>query len=179
MNGSEPSRLGGRCTCGSVAYELLHAPLFVHCCHCTWCQRESGTAFAINVLIESEKLKLAAGEVDWLKRPSNSGQGQDLAFCWKCGTILWSHYGAAKDRIAFVRAGTLLDPSKVTPDIHIYTCSKLPWIELPNSVPSVAEYYRRSEHWPEQSIERYRAATAGPSKNTRKTSGHRAGAETA
>ncbi|MEP3051798.1 MAG: GFA family protein [Erythrobacter sp.] len=151
--------LAGQCSCGAVQYELLDTPLFVHCCHCTWCQRETGSAFAINVLIETEQVRLVKGEVDWLKRPSNSGQGQDLAFCWQCGTILWSHYKTAKERIAFVRAGTLLDASKVAPDIHIYTATKLPWVEIPLKVQRVQEIYDLGDYWPENSIKRFRKTT--------------------
>jgi hypothetical protein len=149
--------LAGRCTCGAVRYRLDGPPLFVHCCHCTWCQRESGSAFAINILIETARVALLEGTVDRTDLPSASGAGQTLCRCPSCQVVVWSHYAAARDRIAFVRAGTLDDPAAVTPDIHIYTSTKLPWVALPAGVPAVPAYYRRADHWPAASIARYEA----------------------
>ena len=149
----------GGCTCRAVRYRLTDHPLFVHCCHCTWCQRETGSAFAINALIETDKVELLRGEVRLYDLPSLSGRGQVFARCPDCGVTLWSHYSSAREKIAFVRAGTLDDPSLAPPDIHIFTSSKAPWVTLPEGVLAVPEYYDRGQYWPAASIARYRAAT--------------------
>ncbi len=148
----------GGCTCGAVRYRLNRTPLFVHCCHCTWCQRETGSAFAVNVLIEAEAVELLKGEVTKQDLPSASGAGQLFNRCGSCGVTLWSNYGSAKERVHFVRGGTLDEPALAPPDIHIFTSSKQPWVVLPEDVPAVEEYYRRSLYWPPQHVERYKAA---------------------
>jgi hypothetical protein len=148
----------GGCTCGAVRYALTDRPLFVHCCHCTWCRRETGSAFAVNALIETACIRLVRGEPASHALPSPSGSGQVFHRCPRCGLTLWSHYAAARERIGFVRVGTLDDPSAAPPDIHIYTSTRLPWVAVPEGVPAVADYYRRSEYWPPESVARYRAA---------------------
>jgi hypothetical protein len=144
----------GRCTCGAVRYRMTSRPMFVHCCHCRWCQRETGASFALNALIESERLILLQGAPEAVDTPSQSGKGQKIFRCPTCRVALWSHYAGAGDAISFVRVGTLENPDLLPPDIHIYTSSKQPWVILPPDVPAVPEYYRRSEHWPEESLAR-------------------------
>ena len=144
----------GGCTCRAVHYRMSSRPLFVHCCHCRWCQRETGSAFALNALIESDRVILLHGEVEVVHTPSNSGQGQKIARCVKCWIALWSHYAEAGDVISFVRIGTLDEPDRLPPDIHIYTASKQPWVVLPPGAPVVPEYYSRAEHWPKESLDR-------------------------
>lgn len=129
--------------------------MFVHCCHCSWCQRETGSAFAINALIESDQLQITKGTVERIETPSNSGSGQVIVRCPKCEVALWSHYGAAKHKVSFARVGTLGNPNLCPPDIHIYTSTKQAWVMLDDTTPRVDEYYRRSEYWPEQSLKRY------------------------
>ena len=148
----------GRCVCGEINYVLICNPLFVHCCHCSWCQCETGSAFALNALIESEQVCVTKGIVEKCNLPSNSGNGQTTMRCSKCKVTLWSHFGGAGEKVAFVRVGTLDIPNLCPPDIHIYTSSKQSWVELSDSVAKVDEYYRRSEYWPEDSIKRYKAA---------------------
>lgn len=148
----------GQCTCGQVHYEITHKPMFVHCCHCTWCQRETGAAFALNALIESTFINVTSGEIEEIQTPTNSGIGQLVIRCPNCKVALWSYYGAAKSAVAFVRVGTLVDSTLCPPDIHIYTSSKLPWVVLNDQVPQMEEYYRRSLYWPEESIARYKKA---------------------
>lgn len=161
MSDDKDANQEGGCSCGAVRYRLLDVPLFVHCCHCTWCQRESGSAFAVNVLIEASKVALLKGRVRKDKLPSPSGAGQLFSRCSDCGGTLWSNYGAAGEAIHFVRGGTLDDPAAAAPTIHIFTDSKQPWVALPPDVPSVAEFYRRSAYWPAAHVERYKAALAG------------------
>jgi hypothetical protein len=146
---------GGGCTCRSVRYEMTSAPLIVHCCHCRWCQRETGSAFAVNALIEAARLRSTAGEVEIVRTPSNSGKGQQIARCPSCRVAVWSHYAGAGALVCFVRVGTLDEPDRWPPNIHIYTASKQPWLPLPDGVPAVPEYYRRSQQWPAASLARW------------------------
>ena len=144
----------GGCDCRGVRYRMLTCPLFVHCCHCRWCQRESGASFALNAMIESDRVELLAGEVDMVDTPSNSGKGQKIARCPRCRIALWSHYAGAGETVKFVRVGTLDDPDRLPPDIHIFTASKQPWVVLDPNTPAVEEYYDRKKYWPAESLER-------------------------
>jgi hypothetical protein len=158
INNKVKKALVGRCSCNHVSYKLLVQPMFVHCCHCHDCQRETGSAFALNALIESSNIKIVKGEIESSVVPSDSGEGQEIIRCKKCEFALWSYYGAAKDKIAFVRVGTLEQAVAIRPDIHIYTASKQSWLNLDSDIPAVDAYYRRSEYWSEESIERYKLA---------------------
>ena len=150
----------GGCDCRRIRYRLESSPLFVHCCHCRWCQRESGAAFALNAMIEADRLQLSQGEPEMVLTPSQSGKGQEIARCPHCRVALWSHYAGAGDAVCFVRVGTLDMPDHLPPDIHIFTMSKQPWVQLPPGVPAVPEYYRSAEHWPPESLQRARALKA-------------------
>ncbi len=144
----------GGCTCCHVRYRMTSKPLFVHCCHCRWCQRETGASFALNALIEIDRVQLLQGQVEVINTPSNSGKGQKISRCPKCHVAVWSNYAGAGDAIRFVRVGTLDEPERLPPDIHIFTASKQPWVVLPPNIPAVAEYYKASELWPKESLER-------------------------
>jgi hypothetical protein len=148
--------LEGGCTCRAVRYRMIGTPLFVHCCHCRWCQRESGASFALNAMIEADRVALTNGTVAVIDTPSNSGKGQKISRCPTCQVALWSNYAGAGDTVRFVRVGTLDDPDRVPPDIHIFTSSKQPWVVLSPDIPAVPEYYSRSKYWPAASIERQR-----------------------
>ena len=149
--------LEGGCDCRHVRYRLTSRPLFVHCCHCRWCQRESGAAFALNAMIEADRVVHTAGEPVMVDTPSNSGKGQKIARCPKCLVALWSNYAGAGEKVRFVRVGTLDDPDALPPDIHIFTASKQPWVVLPPGIPAMPEYYSSKEHWPAASLERRKA----------------------
>ena len=150
----------GKCTCGAIRYRLEKPPLFVHCCHCTWCQRETGSAFALNAIIETEAMTVT-GKPEDVRLPSASGKGQIIARCPDCRVALWSVYAGTGPLFRFVRVGTLDDPGACPPSIHIYTSTKLPWVVIPDDgTPVMEEYYRRSTHWPEESLRR-RAAVLG------------------
>jgi hypothetical protein len=144
----------GGCDCRAVRYRLETSPLFVHCCHCRWCQRESGASFALNAMIEAERVTLLAGEPEMVATPSQSGAGQTIARCPQCRIALWSHYAGSGPVVRFVRVGTLDNPDLLPPDIHIFTASKQPWLVLPPGIPAVAEYYDRESVWPEASLKR-------------------------
>ncbi len=153
MTSNNAMRDGG-CTCRHVRYRLTSDPLFVHCCHCSWCQRETGSAFAINALIEADRVNLLSGDVQVVDTPSASGRGQRISRCPVCGVAVWSNYAGAGDLVRFVRVGTLDKPYALTPDIHIYTDTRLPWIHIPEGTPAVPGYYRASEYWPAGSLAR-------------------------
>lgn len=148
--------LDGGCDCRSVRYRVLTAPLFVHCCHCRWCQRESGASFAINAMIETDRVLTLGTAPEAVETPSESGLGQIVARCPKCRVAVWSHYAGAGPLLSFVRVGTLDNPDALPPDIHIFTASKQPWIVIPAGVPSVPQYYERDKYWPTESLERRR-----------------------
>jgi len=150
----------GGCACRFVRYRMTTRPLFVHCCHCRWCQRETGTSFALNALIEADRVQLLQGEVEVVGTPSNSGKGQKISRCPRCRVAVWSNYAGGGDAVRFVRVGTLDDPDRFPPDIHIYTASKQPWVVLPAGTPAVAEYYKASERWSKESLERRAALLA-------------------
>ena len=144
----------GGCDCKYMRYRMLSSPLFVHCCHCHWCQRESGASFALNAMIESERVELLSGEPALINTPSLSGRGQQIARCPRCSLALWSHYAGAGPLVKFIRVGTLDAPSLLPPDIHIFTEFKQPWVVLPESMPAVPEYYDREQYWPSESLAR-------------------------
>ena len=151
----------GGCSCGAVRYQMNREPLYVHCCHCSYCQQQSGSAFAINAMIESGNVTLLKGEVEVIDTPSPSERGQKISRCPTCKIAVWSNYGGAGDAIRFIRVGTLDNPNSCPPDIHIYTSTKQDWVEIPVGMPIVEEYYRRSEYWPEESLTRFNILKAG------------------
>ena len=150
----------GGCACGHVRYRMATRPLFVNCCHCHWCQRESGSAFALNAMIEADRVTHLAAEPELVPTPSESGQGQKIARCPRCFVALWSNYAGAGPAVRFVRVGTLDTPAHLPPDIHIFTASKQPWVWLDPGTPAVAEYYKREQYWPAESIARRKAMLA-------------------
>ena len=151
---AEAAIFDGGCTCRAVRYRLLSRPMFVHCCHCRWCQRETGAAFALNALIEADRVQLLGGEPEMIHTPSASGRGQLIARCPSCRVALWSHYGGGGDAVRFIRVGTLDLPDDFPPDVHIYTSTKQPWVQLPPGTPAVAEYYDSAALWPPASLAR-------------------------
>jgi hypothetical protein len=163
---SNETHYDGGCTCRHVRYRMTAKPLFVHCCHCSWCQRESGAAFALNALIEADRVELLQGEVEITDTPTHSGKGQRISRCPKCRVAVWSNYAGGGDAVRFVRIGTLDEPERLPPDIHIYTASKHPWVVLPPNTPVVEEYYKASERWPKDSLERRAALVAKPRTDT-------------
>ncbi len=148
----------GGCSCGEVRYQLSSEPLFTHCCHCLNCQRQTGSAFVINLLIEADRVQLLAGEPRPVDVPRDDGSRQRIFRCPTCQIALFSRY--TRPDLLFVRAGTLDDPAAITPDVHIFTRSKLPWITLPEAVPAFEVYYDKDALWPAASLERLKTLTA-------------------
>ncbi|WP_223788240.1 GFA family protein [Marinicella meishanensis] len=149
-------RVGG-CACGQVRYQLKAAPIFVHCCHCSRCQRENGSAFALNAMIEAAQIDLLSGDVAMIDVPSASGRGQTMARCPQCQVALWSHYGGLGQWLSFVRVGTLDDPQQLPPDVHIYTSTQQAWFDTGGQIPVFAEYYDRHELWDADQLARFDA----------------------
>jgi len=151
------SREGG-CACGSVRYRLTDEPLVVHCCHCLNCQRQTGSAFAVNVVIETDFVELLSGEPHVVDVPRDDGSAQQVYRCPGCQVAVYSQY--TWPELRYVRAGTLDDPSSLSPDVHIFTRSKAPWVELPPDVPAFEIYYDRDDVWSDASNARLEALIA-------------------
>jgi hypothetical protein len=154
------ARLTGGCSCGAVRYRLTSEPIFVHCCHCLNCQQQTGSAFVINILIEADRVELLGEQPEAVSVPRSGGKKQKIWRCPTCQIALYSQY--TSPRVRFVRAGTLDDPSVVTPDVHIFTRSKLPWVALPEDVPAFDVYYDTQKLWPAASLKRLDALRATP-----------------
>jgi hypothetical protein len=155
MQESATMYLEGGCDCRAIRYRLTSAPLIVHCCHCRWCQRESGASFALNAMVESDRLKNLGIEPELVLTPSNSGKGQKIARCPHCRLAVWSHYAGSGPVTSFVRVGTLDNPDALPPDVHIFTASKQPWVRLPADVLAFAEYYDRKSVWSQDALARF------------------------
>jgi hypothetical protein len=157
MTNDCPSKVGG-CACGQVRYELASDPMIVHGCHCRWCQRESGASFAVNALIEADRVKITKGDVAEMTVPSLSGAGQKFAHCPHFQVTLWTNYlgmsGHLGEVIRFIRVGTLDNPDRYPPDVHIFTSIKRPWVILPDGVPAFDEYFRIKDIWSADSLVR-------------------------
>jgi len=147
----------GGCTCRHIRYRLEGAPIIVHACHCRWCQRETGTAHALNAVYEAERVVHTAAEPEIIDTPSASGKGQKIARCPKCKIAVWSNYSGSGSLSRFVRVGTLDDPDRMQPDIHIYTSTKQPWVMLPPGAKAVPEFYNPAEVWTLEASERWKA----------------------
>lgn len=148
--------LEGGCGCGQVRYRLMSAPMFVNCCHCTNCQRQTGSAFVINALIETDRIELLSGVLDPVAMPTESGRPHDVFRCSKCKTALWSNYGT-RPSLRFLRVGTLDHAAQILPDAHIFVRSKLPWVVLPDAAPAFDVYYDMTKQWTPESLARRRA----------------------
>lgn len=147
-----PQNFQGGCFCGTVHYRLNSEPMFVHCCHCRDCQRQAGSAFVINALIETDRITLLSGAPEPVAMSTDSGRPHDIYRCPSCRVALWSDYGRRAMR--FVRVGTLDNPTEIEPDVHIFTRSKLPWVRLPEGARSFEIYYDTKKEWPAESLER-------------------------
>lgn len=158
MSNVEFSPVAGTCSCRGVRFHMTAAPIFVHCCHCTWCQRETGSAFVLNAMVEADYVDVLTGSPLVVNTPSNSGRGQKITRCPDCYVALWSNYPGGGDAIRFVRVGTLEERERFPPDIHIYTSTKQPWVVLPANARVMPEFYDPKQEWPAASLARFKAA---------------------
>lgn len=157
MSGAGDLPLAGGCACGQLRYRLTAAPMFVHCCHCSYCQRQTGSAFAVNALIERSHLDLLSGEPEPIELATPSGKGQRVFRCPECRIALWSHYAVMGNKVAFIRVGTLDEPQRCPPDVHIHTARRLPWVRLPRTARAFDAYYEPKQEWPLESRQRFLA----------------------
>lgn len=146
--------LRGRCACGRVSYRIADTPMFTHACHCLDCQRTTGSAFVVHMIVAEAEFDIDGATVS-TRLPTGSGAGVDLHFCPDCGTYIWAKYLAVDLPMIVVRAGTLQDPGKIQPQAHIFTKTKQPWLELPDGIPEFTEAYDRNEVWPAESLARF------------------------
>ncbi|MDE2183089.1 MAG: GFA family protein [Alphaproteobacteria bacterium] len=146
----------GSCFCGAVRYRLESDPMFVHCCHCTDCQHQTGSAFAINALIEADRVTLLSGTPKPVTMKTESGRPHDIYRCPDCKSAVWSDYGRRRN-LLFVRVATLDDPGALPPDVHIFTRSKIPWVRLPEGARAFEVYYDMKKEWPPASLARREA----------------------
>lgn len=149
--------MDGGCDCGELHYRMTRGPMIVHCCHCRWCQRETGASFALNAMVEAEHVELLKGAPELVDTPSESGKGQQIARCPTCRIAVWSHYAGAGQKACFVRIGTLEEPDRLPPDIHVFTASKQPWVLIPEGTPAFEAFYSAKDVWPEESLARRQA----------------------
>ena len=149
----------GHCSCNQLRYRVEKKPMIVHCCHCSWCQRETGSAFVINAVLETDAIKVLSGKSETIDTPSASGKGQKITRCNVCHVAVWSQYSGAGENIRFLRVGTLENPDECPPDVHIYTSTRLDWVKLPDNASVVPEYYIPSEVWSDEAKLRWREAT--------------------
>ena len=149
----------GSCSCGAIQYRLMSAPMFVHCCHCLDCQKQTGGAFAINGLIEADRVEILNGEPQAVSMPTDSGRPHIIYRCSNCQVALWSIYGG-RQQVRFIRVSTLDEPHAIKPDVHIFTRSKVPWVGLPKDARAFDVYYETEKEWPAESFARRKAAYA-------------------
>ena len=147
----------GGCVCGQLRYVLEGEPLVVHACHCSYCQRETGSAFATNLLIEADRVRFE-GRGERVLTPSASGKGQVIVRCPECQVAVSSHYPGAGEAFHFIRVGTIDEHRDIAPDIHIYISTKQPWVVIPDGVPAFEEFYDPAQAWSEEMRARYRKA---------------------
>jgi hypothetical protein len=153
--------LEGGCACGTIRYKLSSTPMIVHACHCRDCQKLTGSAFVINLWIERKFVETSGGAPVAVRVPSGpSGKPHDVLRCPECGTALWSKYHAVPGDTVLLRAGTLDRPEAIEPDVHIFTRSKVPWLDLPKNARLFPAYYKRDEVWSPDSLERWRELAA-------------------
>ena len=145
----------GGCACGALRYRLASEPMFVHCCHCRNCQRQTGSAFVVNLLIEADRIEVVSGTPHVVDAPRDDGSVQRIRRCPECQVAVFSEY--SHPGVRFVRGGTLDDARAITPDVHIFTRSKVGWVAIPEGAPAFDVYYDTATLWPDESLERLRA----------------------
>ena len=142
----------GGCACGALRYRLASEPMFIHCCHCLNCQRQTGSTFVVNLLIEADRLEVLSGTSEPIDAPRDDGSVQRIFRCTRCQVAVFSEYG--RSELRYVRGGTLDDPTNIAPDVHIYVRSKVEWVIIPPSTPAFEEYYDTDELWPSDRLRR-------------------------
>lgn len=127
----------GRCLCGAVTFETSGDPLATAVCHCSHCQRQSGGAFSVNIVMHESQLKIN-GE---LKSYDERGENNDdvyvrRKFCPTCGSPIVSELSKTAGVVA-VKAGVLDDTSGVKPTVQVWCVDRQPWVDLPGMAVSL------------------------------------------
>ncbi|HEY8604194.1 GFA family protein [Tsuneonella suprasediminis] len=131
---SESEIIEGGCNCRHARYKLHGAPLAVAACHCRNCQRQSGSAYSVNLVVAGDSVAIE-GELACYEDPdSESGKPVLREFCPNCGSPIRSIPTASPAMVA-IKAGTLDNPDAFPPAIHIWTCQMLDWVDVPEGVP--------------------------------------------
>jgi len=150
----------GGCVCNQVRYEIKVEPLFVHACHCSDCQRYSGSAFVILLGVATADFRIE-GELSTVTNPTPSGAGYDAHYCPQCATVIWSKYHFVELPIIAVRGGTLDDPNLAPPAYHIFTRSRQRWVELPKEAPAFDEWLEPAEVWSAETLKKIEEMATG------------------
>ena len=153
----------GGCDCKFIRYRMTTPPLIVNCCHCLWCQRESGGAFVLNAMIEADRVQITTGNSPLFVRtpthscpnPVEGNDGQLIARCPKCYVAVWSNYSGPN--VTVVRVATFDDPNILPPDVHVFTESKTKWLTLPEDARVFPRFYQKQNVWSRESLERVEA----------------------
>jgi hypothetical protein len=154
------SKYEGGCSCGKLRYRMNASPLTVHACHCRQCQRVSGSAFVMNALVEKGQVEILRGDISEFRFPETY---HTAFFCPDCATYVWSEYKSGRfDDCWFVRVGTLDDPDRIPPNVHIFTESKQPWVVIPEEEPRFEAFYQIRDVWEESSIMRMEPSWNSP-----------------
>jgi hypothetical protein len=122
----------GGCLCGAVRYEITGPPVTVYACHCTECQRHSGSAFAMAAVIPKEHFRITIGSPKMFARQTSPTKTMECCFCSKCGTRLYHVPGGASYPNRNIKPGTLDDPSWLMPTTHFWTRSAQHWVDIPD-----------------------------------------------
>lgn len=142
----------GRCLCGEISYQIIDKPLFTHACHCTDCQKVTGSAFGLSMFILRQDFQMLSGTPTVAHPPQQYGVAAIYA-CGDCGCAIYRTHSYL-DKFVFPFPGTFDDTTWVKPQAHIYTRSKQPWVQLADDEPAFEKQYKRDDVWPEASLKR-------------------------
>ena len=128
------SKIQGGCLCGAVRYTSTAEPVMTAICQCTHCQRQSGSAFSVNVGIPKGSLQYTGDIPATFEDKGTSGQPVHRRFCNKCGSPIVSEVEATPT-LDWLKSGTLDDPSWLQPQVSVWSDSGQPWVKLPDAMP--------------------------------------------
>ncbi len=127
------TKFTGGCQCGNIRYEVVGIPKQLVVCHCTDCQRQSGSAFGMTLVVNEADFRLTQGEPKTFASKSHTGRAKLGAFCPECGTRIYHKPEWRKGTVS-VKPGTLDDTRWLKPDMHLWTSSKQTWVTIPEGV---------------------------------------------
>lgn len=118
----------GQCLCGAMKYEVTAMPVISAACHCTDCQKASGTAYSINIGVPEEAFNITGDTLTQYVIKADSGKDIKRHFCSTCGSPLFSK-ADAMPALVIIKAGTLDDTSTFKPTINLFCDSKMEWLK--------------------------------------------------